>query len=456
MYNDRILKALAGTGAEIGDRIRIRRLADNVDFIGLLLPKTAWSDPDCIVIKLKSGYNAGVRFSEGTTVIELVEKGKPITPGAVISKDSEGKSLPDAGTLPSVSILGMGGTIASGVEYRTGAVFPIFKPEDLIRTVPALGKLARIDGEQVTNIFSEDVTPYHWKLMAERIAEKIGEGEDGVICTHGTDTMHYTSAALSFMLQNLPVPVIVVGAQRSSDRGSSDNVVNLVCATLAALDEAAVVGVCMHAGTSDEACYLHPGTKVRKMHTSRRDTFRSINAKPFSYINYYSHTITHLRDDYLRRDAGRKLRLDTDFNPRVGLIKFHPYMNPEFVAGLSKYYDGIVLEGTGLGHASANVTDEHCRPIIRELQGLINSGVHVVMTSQTIYGRLNMNVYSTGRDLQDAGVLCGEDMLPETAFVKLMWVLGHARDAATVKKMMVGTTYAGEISERTDPETFLA
>ena len=139
--------------------------------------------------------------------------------------------------------------------------------------------------------------PEYWVKTARSVADEINGGADGVVVAHGTDTMHYTSAALNFMLDT-PVPVVVTGAQRSSDRPSSDAFMNLISSVVAAKSDIAEVTLCMHAEEDDSYCLLHRGTKVRKMHTTRRDTFRSINALPIAKIEKGKLKLVDKNSDY--------------------------------------------------------------------------------------------------------------------------------------------------------------
>ncbi|MFZ8830350.1 MAG: Glu-tRNA(Gln) amidotransferase subunit GatD [Candidatus Aenigmatarchaeota archaeon] len=430
---------LKSKGISVGDKIKV----DSIE--GILMPKTEFVESDVIVIKMNNGYNIGIKLREETKV-ELIEKKEE----RLLEKPNTKKFDSNK---PTVSILACGGTIASRVEYRTGAVFPSFSPEELIEAIPEIGEMANIKARKLFDLFSEDMQPEHWKIIAQEVSKEIESGVDGVVCMHGTDTMHYTSAALSFMLQDLPVPVVLVGAQRSSDRGSSDNIVNLVSAVLfAAKGEIAEVVVCMHESMNDDYCAIHRGTKVRKMHTSRRDAFKSINTSPLARVNYLERKIEYLTTSFRKRDKSRKLKLDININPNVGIFYFHPGAKPELLKEMSKFYDGIVIASTGLGHVGVNPgNDKLARSFLPTIKELIEKGIPIVFASQTIYGRLNMNVYSTGRILEKAGVignLC--DWTIETALVKLMFVLGHTKDMNEIKKMML-TNIAGEISERSEP-----
>jgi len=319
-----------------------------------------------------------------------------------------------------------------------------------------LKEIANIKGRKLFDLFSEDMSPQHWQAIVREAAKEIKSGVEGIVLMHGTDTMHFTAAAISFMLQNPTVPVVLVGAQRSSDRGSSDNEMNLVCGTaLAAKSNIAEVGVCMHANIADDYCFFHQGTKVRKMHTSRRDTFRSINVLPFAKVFYENREIEPMRNDYKHRGTG-KLVLDDKINPCVGLFYSYPGIDPALFEGIMDFYDGIVIAGTGLGHVPTNPSnDPLSKSLIPVLRTLVESGIPVVIAPQTIYGRLNLNVYEAGRLLNEIGVIGnGCDWTPETALVKLMWVLGHTKKMDKVREMMLKNT-TGEISDRTELEAFL-
>ncbi|MDI6807265.1 MAG: Glu-tRNA(Gln) amidotransferase subunit GatD [Candidatus Aenigmarchaeota archaeon] len=446
-YPRHIQEYLEKKGINIGDKVRITK--DKVEYTGILMPRIELGDVNCLVVKLENGYNIGIKFDKNVR-IKLLKKGKPIE-----FKPSKIKLKMDL-TKPTVSILGTGGTLASRVEYKTGAVFPTFSPADLLISFPKLKEIANIKGRKLFDLFSEDITPEHWKIIAREAAKEIKVGNDGIVLMHGTDTLHYTSAALSFMLQNLPIPVVLVGAQRSSDRGSSDNEMNLLSAVItAANSNLAEVCVCMHGSESDDFCYVHSGVRVRKMHTSRRDTFRSINVLPFAKVWYLEKRIEYLRDDFRKRGK-RKLKLDLKINPNVGLIYFHPGMKPELIETLGKFYDGIVIAATGLGHVSVNPTnDRFAKSLLPALKSLIDSGIPVVIVPQTLYGRINLNVYLTGRLLSQVGVIGhGCDWLPEVALVKLMFVLGHTTDMKKIREMML-TNMVGEISERSESIHFL-
>ncbi|MEM3726087.1 MAG: Glu-tRNA(Gln) amidotransferase subunit GatD [Candidatus Bathyarchaeia archaeon] len=432
-YKGEALEAIKRAEVEIGDMIRITK--DDSVYEGILIPRSEYGDEKHIVIKIKSGYNIGVRITPNTRIEKIGMGAKPAFAAPPLPEQNP--------ALPKVAIVSTGGTIASRVDYRTGAVRPALSASDLYSVVPELSSIARIDAHILFSIFSENLTPSHWKEMAETIAKKITEGVDGIVLAHGTDTMGYTAAALSFALQNLPVPVILVGSQRSADRPSSDAATNLIGAvTAAAHAPFAEVAVAMHETTSDTAIILHRGTKVRKCHTSSRDAFKTVNAQPLARIQ--NQKIQMLTQDYKRRNPENKLVLKPEFNEKAALIKFYPSMNPAVIDWhVENGYKGIILEGTGLGHVS--------KTCYKAIEKAVEKGVIVAMTSQCIWGRVNMNVYDTGRDLLALGVIPLEDMLPETALVKLMWTLAQTKKPEEAKTLLK-TNIAGEISPRTLPQ----
>ncbi|MFC1477497.1 Glu-tRNA(Gln) amidotransferase subunit GatD [candidate division KSB1 bacterium] len=416
---------------------------------GIVMPRTELGDDIHVVMKLINGYNVGIRI-DGSETIEPLKGAKDV--GVYKSKTAVFDD-----SKPTFSILHTGGTIASRVDYKTGGVVPAFTPEEILELFPELERVGNFRAYLVSNMFSEDIEYEHIVNLGKGIQDELGNGTKGVVITHGTDTMHISSAALSFVAQNLPIPAIFVGSQRSSDRGSSDAKMNLMCAAHFATNaDFAGVGLCMHESMSDDACLIHEGTKVKKMHTSRRDSFRSVNQHPVARA-WPDGRAEFIRDDYNRRDESREPKFYFNFEKKVALVKTYSGFHPEILRFLTeKNYRGIVLEGTGLGHVPVNALDEHTQvhaEIIKALADFIDNGGVVVMCSASLFGRISMNVYSTGRYLQAIGVIPGADMLSEVATVKLKWVLGQTKDREEANRMMV-TNYAGEIAERTQSDFF--
>ncbi len=425
---------LSKRGVRIGDRIRLEvtRESGQETVEGLLMPRFETGRDDYIVLKLQTGYNVGVQVNVTTRVTIL---GKGTEPHFTRPQPPEQRP-----GLAKVTIISTGGTIASKVDYRTGAVNPALDANDLYSVVPELAEVAQIDAKVLFSVFSENIGPQHWTVIADFVAEEIRRGADGVVLAHGTDTMGYTAAALSFALKESPVPVVLVGSQRSSDRPSSDAATNLLASTVVAGQAPfAEVVVAMHDWISDEMVAIHRGTKVRKCHTSRRDAFRSVNARPIAYydLRKKSLQVNDVKYSVRRKPDGWKVH--SKFDPNVALIKFHPGISVGVIDwAIATGFKGIVLEGSGLGH----VGDVLLPPLERAQK----EGIVVGMCSQCIWGRVHMNVYSTGRDLQKIGVIPLGDMLPETALVKMMWAFGQEQSPEAAKELMVKNV-ANEFSE---------
>ena len=375
------------------------------------------------VVKLDSGYNIGITRDS----CRFIDR-----PAPVPAKQHEVVQNPD---LPDLAIVSTGGTIASRIDYRTGSVTSQFNANDILTAIPDLKEIANYRTIPLATILSENMTPAIWQELARAVYGEIRSGARGVIVTHGTDTMAYSAAALSFMIDT-PVPVIFVGSQRSADRPSSDNAMNAVCAAAAATGELGEVAVVMHATTSDDTCAIHRGTRVRKMHTSRRDAFRSLGIGPVGEVHYPSRKVT-LAKDAVRRGT-YSLALHDALDTHCGLVQFSPGMSPEILKVYEGYH-GLVIAGTGLGHTST--------ALIPQLKHLTDTGTLVVMTSQCMHGRVCDRVYDTGRDLLSAGVIEGGNMLPETALVKMMWVLANEKDRKKAAALMQADL-KGECTQR--------
>lgn len=414
-----------GAGAEIGDIIEVT--CGKESRTGILMPHHDFSAPSILTLKLPSGYNIGLRVDKSTTV-KLVSRRE--------AREAKKQSLPRDKSKKDIAVISTGGTIASYVDYRTGAVHPAISAEELVFSVPELMDLANIRAKVLYSILSENMQVSHWQGLARAVADELNSGAVGVIVPHGTDTMGFTSAALSFMLRNLTGPVICVGAQRSSDRPSSDAIMNLLSATRLCIEsDLGEVVVLMHGESSDTFTLAHRGTKVRKMHSSRRDAFKSVNVDPIARIE--GQKISFM-SEYARRSKG-PVELKDKIDGRASMLHFYPGFEAEHFDLIAQNVKGVVVAGTGLGHVSEG--------IVGSLKRAVDSGVHVYITTQCLYGAVNLNVYSTGRDMIAAGAIPLGDMLPETAYVKLMWAMGQTTDYAEVKKLML-TNIAGEFSSR--------
>jgi len=411
---------------------------------GILMPRPEIFERGHVIIKLSNGYNIGID-EKRIKKLELVSKYKP-------SYKSEKKSAHKK-NLPNVSILSFGGTISSKIDYKTGGVSAAYSAEDFVQMIPELENVANLRAEQVMQLMSEDMTPEHWQAMAEAIANELNKEEiSGVVVTQGTDTLHFSTAAMSFFLRNLNKPIVFTASQRSIDRGSSDAFSNLLCAVNAAANfDGASVVTCLHGTSNDNYCILNRGVKVRKMHSSRRDAFRPINELPLAKV-YENGKIEILNDNYNKRN-NEKVKVDDKFETKTALVYVYPGIDPNiFDFYVEKKFKGIVVAATALGHVPTN-DPEHS--LLKKFKKLIDNGVPVIIATQAIYGRVHPYVYTNLRKLSlELDCIFAEDMLPETAYVKLGWVLGHTTKMEEVRKMML-TNYAGEMNERIDEKGFL-
>lgn len=424
-YTGLVGKLLEAAGADLGDVIEVRR--DGSVHTGILMPHHDFSDQSILTLKLSSGYNIGIKV-ENNTAIKVVSRRE--------GKGHKSLSLPHDPSKKDVAVISTGGTIASYVDYRTGAVHPAISAEELVFSVPELMDLCNVRAKVLYSILSENMKVSHWQGLARAIASEMNSGAVGVIVPHGTDTMGFTSAALAFMLRNLTGPVICVGAQRSSDRPSSDAITNLLAATRLCMDsDLGEVVVLMHGESSDSFCLAHRGTKVRKMHSSRRDAFKSINAEPIARVEG---PVITMMSEHVKRSPG-PVELKDKIDGNASMLHFYPGFEADHFSLIAQKVKGIVVAGTGLGHLSED--------IVGSVRKAVKDGVHVYVTTQCLYGAVNLNVYSTGRDMLAAGAIPLGDMLPETAYVKLMWAMGQTEDTAEVKKIML-TNIAGEMSTR--------
>ena len=427
--------------ASVGDTVRVKTKTSAYE--GILMPRTELADEEHIVVKLSSGYNIGISKSEITKIEKL---------GSAKKKEKTTVKFDKA--KPPISLISTGGTISAKVDYRTGGVFPLSSPEDLLKTVPELGKYVKISKiSNPFNLLSEDMSPAEWVKIAKEAYNELKTDSQGVIVTHGTDTLHYTSAAISFMIKNLNKPIAVVGAQRSADRGSFDGAQNILCAAHYCLSDIAEVAIVMHGKTDDDYCIANRGTKVRKMHSSRRDAFRPINESALAKVYPDGNIILTNPNHNARSDA--KPELDAKFEEKIALIYAYPGANPEILNFYAEQgYKGVVIAGTGFGHVVTQPLDKKYG-WLNAIKKCVEKGIFIGITTQTLYGTTDPFVYSAGRLLHEAGCTYLKDMLPETAYVKLGWVLAHTQKPEEVKNMML-TNYAGEIAERIGPDTFLS
>jgi len=399
------------TKAVSGDYVEIH--LTKLIYSGILL-ESPDTEKGVVLLKLDSGYNIGFNKKDILKIEVLKELRKKEIGNIEVKKNSE---------KPNVALVITGGTIASSLNPKTGGVHALQKPEDFFKFYPELFKKVNVvKVETPFTKMSEDMDSKDWQKIAKVVVNLLNDSNiKGVIITHGTDTLHYTSSALSFFIRDLNKPVVLTYSQRSIDRASSDADLNLQCAAVTAISDIAEVSLVGHASSNDDFCYAMPGTKVRKLHTSRRDAFKVVNAKPFAKI--FPDKIERISEWKIRNK--NKAKLDAKFEEKVALVKIYPGQNPDILDYyVKKKYKGIVLELTGLGQAPTRKSRNSWTQKLKEIQ---KKGIVVCAVSQCIFGRVNPLVYSNGREILETGVIYLEDMLSETALVKLGWVLGHGQ-----------------------------
>lgn len=426
-YVGRALTFLLRNKITVWDEIKFQ--IDGLEINGILLPAPTGTE-DLIFVKLKNGYNVAFSIDKISKIIKMGRK--------ETKYEIPEKKLKILSEKPNVVLIGAGGTIASRIEYGTGAVKPAFSIRELSQAIPEIFSIANVRPIELFNIFSEDMRPDYWIEMAIKVASEINSGVDGVVITHGTDTMQYSASALAFMLQNLAVPVVFTGAQRSSDRPASDAAMNVIHSTLfAAKGEIAESVVCMHASLDDTKSLIHRGVRVRKMHSSRRDAFRTIGDMPLALVQNMDIEYIKGEKEFVNRGKYDKsdTYADAKFCKKTALIYVYPYMDPDIIEVLiDKRYRGIIIAGTGLGHVPENLIDTIRRGI--------KENIIIAMTTQCIWGPVKLDVYERGRMLRKIGVIPADGMLPETAFVKLGWLLGHDYDKnIVIKKFLSNVRY---------------
>ena len=420
----------------------------NEEFSGIFIQSP---NKALITIKLSNGYNIGV---EKRNIISIEKKPRVTEDKKENEKTNKDKKhIQQNKSLPKISIISIGGTITSSVDYTTGAVMPLSSPEDIIQNIPELSSLASLTYKQPFTIMSESLRFQHYNILAKEIEKEIKSNPKGIIITHGTDTLHFTAAALAFMLENPPTPIILVGSQRSSDRPSSDSSSNLLNAVNFIIEsDFKGIAICMHSSSSDDNCFILPATKTRKLHTSRRDAFKPINSLPIAKVSFRENKISYIEKPHSKE--GKLIVKYFKENIKIGIIRSHTNLQPENISSF-KGYKGLILEGTGLGHFPISSPDKYSKinlKIKAALQKLIKSGCIIILTSQCLFGRVNMNVYSPQKELQELGVLSGQDMLSETAFIKLAFLLSNYPPSKV--KQLMQENLRGEINERILPDQY--
>jgi glutamyl-tRNA(Gln) amidotransferase subunit D len=413
-----------------GNKVKIK--TKDKEYEGILMPRAEILDKDIVTLKLNSGYNIGIKKEKITNIKIIEEYQKPKKNDTQIKIKKE---------LPKVIVFSYGGTIASKIDYKTGGVVAEYTAKDMMEMIPEINEIANIESIKLSSIMSEDMNPKDWINLAKKIHERINEEDvKGIVVTQGTDTLHYTTAALSFFLKNLKKTVIVSASQRSIDRGSSDAFMNLMCSINAAANSK-FKGVfsCLHATTNDDYCYLINGTRVRKLHSSKRDAFKPVNAKPLAKV-WHNKEIEYLEEENIQNyDDKKEIILDAVFEQKIGIIYTYPGMDPNLLDNFLEY-KGLIVVATGLG----NVQEE----LFPKIKKLRENKVIVLITTQTLFGATHRYVYRNLRQLSmELGCIFVDDMHTETAYVKLGYVLAKEKDRDKIENLLL-TNMSGEILDR--------
>ncbi|MDP6899967.1 MAG: Glu-tRNA(Gln) amidotransferase subunit GatD [Candidatus Thalassarchaeaceae archaeon] len=423
------------TGARV--RIIAATPGGEVSHDGYLLSPAS---PGHVTVKLDNGYNVTFAEDEVSTITPLG--------GTATTSESLNADIVEDSELPEVWILHTGGTIASKVDYVTGAVTARFEPEELLDAVPELAQHARIRTVKLGNMWSDDIRSRHWNLMMASTKEAFDAGAAGVVITHGTDTMHYSAAAAAFSWagngERPPGRIVFTGSQRSSDRGSTDGTENLLAAVHWAAHGPAPTGeqgdasvIVMHANSDDGVCSVLPGCASRKFHSSRRDAFQGINANPIGKIIVSrggNCTIETATSTPTRPVASAPLNFSDDVRILQLMAGAHMFADQIEFAN-SAGYDAILLHGTGLGHLpieNPNGDSPENDSMLSAVKDFCGNGGIAVMVTQCIHGPIHMDVYSKGRDQQALGILGNQATTsPDAALIKLHFLLSNNVDIET-------------------------
>jgi L-asparaginase len=331
-----------------------------------------------------------------------------------------------------ICILSTGGTIASVYDERIQALRPGLSVDALIETLPKGLQNVEVSTKELFNLDSANAQPYHWQEVAKaiRVAHEEDPELDGIVITHGTDTMVYTASAISLMVQDFGKPIVFTGSQIPASVPWSDGPRNLIDAIrVAAFADLAETCIVFNSE-------IHRANRARKVREGSYDAFDSMDPTP---IGVLSRDIV-LYEGRKRREETTP-RFDTRLDPQVFLVKIFPGFPPETIVMIAEQgYHGIVIEGFGSGNIPVGE---------KALTGAILKAVEqdciVIISTQCAFGQADLSLYEVGRAALEVGALSAYDMTSETTLVKLMWSLGHTRDFDRVREMML-INYAGEIS----------
>lgn len=322
-----------------------------------------------------------------------------------------------------ILLIGTGGTIAS--KRSDTGLKPLISSEELLSYVPDIRSFCQVDNIQIFNIDSTNIEPEHWLKIAGTI-EAHYEEYDGFVVCHGTDTMAYTSSALSYLIQNSPKPIVITGAQKPIDLEITDAKTNLNDSLrFASCDKAHGVNIVFDGK-------VIAGTRAKKERTKSYNAFSSINF-PYIAIIQEDHIIFYLDDKKLIRD---EVKFYHQLNSHVGLLKLIPSMNSSILEHMAQYYDAVIIESFGVGGLPSYSTGDYHQVI----ETWIRLGKTVIMTTQVTREGSNMSVYEVGQGIKkEFGLLEAFDMTLEATVTKLMWILGQTTEQRKIQELFYQT-----------------
>ena len=321
-----------------------------------------------------------------------------------------------------ILLIGTGGTIAC--KRSADGLRPVITSDELLSFVPSCREYCQVDTRQIFNIDSTNIQPRHWLDITSAIEENY-EDYDGFVICHGTDTMAYTAAALSYLIQDSLKPIVITGAQKPIDMENTDARINLGDSLRFASCERAYGVSIVFDGK------VIAGTRGKKERTKSYNAFSSINF-PYIAVIQEEHILFYLDD----KPAAAQVRFYHSLNPKVVLLKLIPSMDASILTYMAEHYDAVIIESFGVGGLPSYESGDYYRAVKR----LTDLGKTVVMTTQVTNEGSNMSVYEVGKNIKkEFGLLEAYDMTLEATVTKIMWILSQTREPDKIRRLFYKT-----------------